>query len=104
MASVVCNLLAALHRDPAWRSLCSVVQLAEHSCPARGASWLAARRPRGGGKARLVLQPVVHPIGTPVSFEICGELPARHVASGLRRTGGIISEAVELRLSFQQIV
>ena len=54
MASVACNLLAALHRDPAWRSLCSVVRLAEHACPARGASWLAARRPRGGGKARLV--------------------------------------------------
>ena len=72
MASVACNLLAALHRDPAWRSLCSVVRLAEHACPARGASWLAARRPRGGGKARLVLQPVVRPFGTAVSFEICG--------------------------------
>ena len=104
MASVACNLLAALHRDPAWRSLCSVVRLAEHACPARGASWLAARRPRGGGKARLVLQPVVHPFGTPVSFEICGELPARHVASGLRRTDGIILQAIKMRLSFQERV
>ena len=104
MASVACNLLAAFHRDPAWRSLCSVVRLAEHTCPARGASWLAARRPRGGGKARLVLQPVVRPSGRLCRLRSAVEVPARHVASGLRRTGAIISEAINLRLSLQKRV
>ena len=59
MASVACNLLAALDRDPAWRSLCSVVRVAENVRPTRGANWLAARRPRRGRNAGLVMQPIV---------------------------------------------
>ena len=58
-----CNLLADLDGDPARRNVCRVGRLAEHSRSARGASWLAARRPRGDGKARLVMQPVVRPFG-----------------------------------------
>ena len=59
LASVVCNLLAALDGDPAQRSLRSVVRVAEHARPARGANWLAARRPRRGRNAGLVMQPIV---------------------------------------------
>ena len=62
-AHVACNLLADLDGDPARRNVCRVGRLAEHSCSARGASWLAARRPRGDGKARLVMQPVVRSFG-----------------------------------------
>ena len=78
MASVAYNLLAALHRDPAWRSLRSVARLAEHARPARGASWLAARRPQRGGKARLLRLTVrlSHPFRQPRSCAICGKQPA----------------------------
>ena len=60
---VACKLLAALDGDSAQRSLCSVIRLAEHARPPRGASWLAARRPRRGGNAGLVQQPIVRPFG-----------------------------------------
>ncbi len=42
--------LAALARDPAARYVCRVVEHAEHARLARGASWLAAWRPRGSGR------------------------------------------------------
>ena len=43
-------MLAALARDPAARYVCRVVEHAEHARLARGASWLAAWRPRGSGR------------------------------------------------------
>ena len=52
---VACNFLAALDGDPAMRGLRSVGRRVEHSPSARGASRLAVRQPRGGGRAGSAL-------------------------------------------------
>ena len=64
MPCLACNLLADLDRESVQRCFYCVIRLVEHARPAHGASRLAARRPRGGGKDLLVLQPVVRPFGT----------------------------------------
>ena len=97
MASVAYNLLAALHRDPAWRSLRSVARLAEHARPARGASWLAARRPQRGGKARLLPLTVVAPVQAAEVLCDLRQTASRSVASVTSRTSGIIAEMMHVK-------
>ena len=54
-SGVACNFLATLDGDPARRGLRSVGRRVEHSPSARGASRLAVRQPRGGGRAGSAL-------------------------------------------------
>lgn len=100
-ACVACNLLADLDGDPARRNVCRVGRLAEHSRSARGASWLAARRPRGDGKARLVMQPVVRPFGT--ALPALDPPPASASGRG-RTTLPIIFNTLSLKVSDEKAV
>lgn len=83
IACVACNFLAALDRDPGRRCLRSVTRLVGRAHPARGARGSAARRPREGGRARLVLQPVLRSFAT---AEAMHDLRRTASASGRGRT------------------